>query len=262
MRPTRSTASAAARRTSTPPPTSATSATTAATPAATRGPPLDVAAREIELHGLDGRAFTLAHAGGRRRVPTRAARALQRLQRARGGRDSRSRSASSLDDVVAGLGRVHGGVRTLRADRGRRPRPAPAADQEPGRRERGGADARRRRRLPTLVVIALNDAIADGRDVSWIWDVDFEPLLDAGSSGSSRRATARPSSRCASPTAGFAARADRGRPGPRAALDRGLELTPPRRRARRPPHLHRDARAARDRGRARARAGRTGSRTA
>ena len=27
--------------------------------------------------------------------------------------------------------------------------------------------------------MALNDAIADGRDVSWIWDVDFE-LLGAG----------------------------------------------------------------------------------
>src|SRR6185295_9399639 len=27
-------------------------------------------------------------------------------------------------------------------------------------------------------VVALNDAIADGRDVSWIWDVDFEPLLE------------------------------------------------------------------------------------
>jgi UDP-N-acetylmuramyl tripeptide synthase len=27
--------------------------------------------------------------------------------------------------------------------------------------------------------IALNDGIADGRDVSWIWDADFE-LLDAG----------------------------------------------------------------------------------
>jgi UDP-N-acetylmuramyl tripeptide synthase len=26
-------------------------------------------------------------------------------------------------------------------------------------------------------VLALNDAIADGRDVSWIWDVDWEPLL-------------------------------------------------------------------------------------
>jgi UDP-N-acetylmuramyl tripeptide synthase len=24
----------------------------------------------------------------------------------------------------------------------------------------------------------VNDAIADGRDVSWIWDVDFEPLLE------------------------------------------------------------------------------------
>ena len=27
-------------------------------------------------------------------------------------------------------------------------------------------------------MIALNDAIADGRDVSWIWDVDFEPLFE------------------------------------------------------------------------------------
>ena len=26
-------------------------------------------------------------------------------------------------------------------------------------------------------MVALNDAIADGRDVSWIWDVDFEPLV-------------------------------------------------------------------------------------
>ena len=31
--------------------------------------------------------------------------------------------------------------------------------------------------LPPVLVVALNDAIADGKDVSWIWDVDFEPLL-------------------------------------------------------------------------------------
>ncbi len=31
---------------------------------------------------------------------------------------------------------------------------------------------------PRLAVVALNDAIADGKDVSWIWDVDFEPLLE------------------------------------------------------------------------------------
>ena len=30
---------------------------------------------------------------------------------------------------------------------------------------------------PKIAVVALNDAIADGRDVSWIWDVDFEPLI-------------------------------------------------------------------------------------
>src|SRR3954452_14211661 len=30
---------------------------------------------------------------------------------------------------------------------------------------------------PTLAVLALNDAIADGQGGSWIWDVDFEPLL-------------------------------------------------------------------------------------
>ena len=32
--------------------------------------------------------------------------------------------------------------------------------------------------VPPVLLIALNDAIADGQDVSWIWDVDFEPLLE------------------------------------------------------------------------------------
>ena len=31
---------------------------------------------------------------------------------------------------------------------------------------------------PGTLVVVLNDRIADGRDVSWIWDVDFEPLLE------------------------------------------------------------------------------------
>jgi UDP-N-acetylmuramyl tripeptide synthase len=29
---------------------------------------------------------------------------------------------------------------------------------------------------PTAILLALNDRIPDGRDVSWIWDVDFELL--------------------------------------------------------------------------------------
>jgi lipid II isoglutaminyl synthase (glutamine-hydrolysing) len=30
---------------------------------------------------------------------------------------------------------------------------------------------------PLTLLLALNDRTADGRDVSWIWDVDYEPLL-------------------------------------------------------------------------------------
>ena len=46
-------------------------------------PPLDIVAREIELHGLDGSAFTLVTPAGEVAGRARAARALQRLQRAR-----------------------------------------------------------------------------------------------------------------------------------------------------------------------------------
>lgn len=31
---------------------------------------------------------------------------------------------------------------------------------------------------PLHLLVALNDRTADGRDTSWIWDVDYEPLLD------------------------------------------------------------------------------------
>ena len=31
---------------------------------------------------------------------------------------------------------------------------------------------------PPHLLIALNDRTADGHDISWIWDVDYEPLLD------------------------------------------------------------------------------------
>ena len=101
-------------------------------------------------------------------------------------------------------------------------------------------------RPPRLAVVALNDEIADGRDVSWIWDVDFEPLL----AGLER--VVATGGRAAELALRFAyGGLDRDRievvPDARAALDRGLELTPARRRARRAPDLHGDARAAPDR---------------
>ena len=50
--------------------------------------------------------------------------------------------------------------------------------------------------VPPVLVVALNDAIADGQDVSWIWDVDFEPLLEHVGLRHRDAASAPPSSGC------------------------------------------------------------------
>ncbi len=50
--------------------------------------------------------------------------------------------------------------------------------------------------VPPVLVVALNDAIADGRDVSWIWDVDFEPLLEHVGLRHRHRRARRRSSAC------------------------------------------------------------------
>jgi len=79
---------------------------------------------------------------------------------------------------------------------------------------------------PRVAVIALNDEIADGRDVSWIWDVDFEPLLvglDALVATGSRAAElALRFAYGGLPRERIEVVPDLG-----TALDRGLELTPP-----------------------------------
>jgi UDP-N-acetylmuramyl tripeptide synthase len=79
---------------------------------------------------------------------------------------------------------------------------------------------------PRLLLVALNDEIADGRDVSWIWDVDFEPLLP----GLERLITS--GERAAELAlrfkyAGLAEDEIEVVPSLEEALDRGLELTPP-----------------------------------
>jgi UDP-N-acetylmuramyl tripeptide synthase len=78
---------------------------------------------------------------------------------------------------------------------------------------------------PKLAVVALNDGIADGRDVSWIWDVDWELLL----AGLDRvvvtgERAAEMALRCK--YAGFAPDAIEVVPELDHALDRGLGLTP------------------------------------
>ena len=193
--------------------------------AATRRPQLDVAAREIELDGLDGLASTLDTPEGATRVElpvpglynvynalgaaslAHALGATAGRDRARAARASAPRSAASS------------GSRPATGDRR-------AADQEPGRRQRGRADAASTAGAAPARAVALNDAIADGRDVSWIWDVDFEPLL-AGLErvvATGDRA-AELALRCA--YGGCAEERDRAStPTSSRALDRGLELTP------------------------------------
>ena len=115
---------------------------------------------------------------------------------------------ASLDEIVAGLGRFSAAFgRFERIPVGDKrilllliKNPA-GANEAVRTLVDGGA--------PTLAVIALNDAIADGRDVSWIWDVDFEPLL-AGLDRRRREAASAPrSSRSASRTAASTRRRSR-----------------------------------------------------
>ena len=139
-------------------------------------PVLDVVARDIEPDGLEHVSFSLVAPEGTQRVRLRVpglynvynALAAATLSRALGVR---------LDDIVTGLGRFGAAFgRFERIAVGDR-RLLMLLIKNPA----GANEAIRtlvEGRPPRLAVIALNDGIADGRDVSWIWDVDFEPLLD------------------------------------------------------------------------------------
>jgi UDP-N-acetylmuramyl tripeptide synthase len=140
-------------------------------------PPLDVAGRNLELHGLERAAFDLVTPQGTRRV-TLALPGLYNVYNALAAASLALALDVPLDDVVAGLERfsaAFGRFERIEID-GRKlvllliKNPA-GANEAIRTVVDGGA--------PKVAFVALNDAIADGRDVSWIWDVDFEPLLDA-----------------------------------------------------------------------------------
>jgi UDP-N-acetylmuramyl tripeptide synthase len=187
-------------------------------------PRLDVVAREVELHGLDGAAFTLSAREGDTRVEL-ALPGLYNVYNALGAAALALSLGVGLDDVRAGLGRFSAAFgRFERIGIGDKrllmlliKNPAGANEAIRTLVEAGG---------PRIAVIALNDAIADGRDVSWIWDVDFEPLA----SGLDRLVAT--GSRAAELALRFAyGGVERTRievvPALEAALDRGLELTEP-----------------------------------
>src|SRR5438128_343759 len=140
-------------------------------------PPLDIAAREIELEGIDRVSFDLITPDGSRRVQL-GVPGLYNVYNALG-------AASLARAVGASLDEIHRGLEAFHAAFGRFERIALDGKsllvlliKNPA----GANEAIRTLLLveaPRLVLVALNDATADGKDVSWIWDVDFEPLLPA-----------------------------------------------------------------------------------
>ena len=139
-------------------------------------PALHVVARDVELVGLDHVSFTLVTPEGDRRVRLRVP-GLYNVYNALAAATLARALGASLDDVATGLGRFGAAFgRFERIALGDRrvlllliKNPA-GANEAIRTLVEGGR--------PRLAVVALNDAIADGKDVSWIWDVDFEPLLD------------------------------------------------------------------------------------
>jgi len=138
-------------------------------------PELQVIAREIRLHGLESVEFSLHMSGAARDVRLRLP-GLYNVYNALAAAALTGALGASLDEVVAGLERFSAAFgRFERIAVGDRNLLMLLVKNPAGANEvvrtivDGGA--------PSLAVIALNDAIADGRDVSWIWDVDFEPLL-------------------------------------------------------------------------------------
>ncbi len=187
-------------------------------------PALDVVGREVELRGLDGAAFTLEAPQGTVRVEL-ALPGLYNVYNALGAASLALVLGASPAEVAAGLGRFTAAFgRFERIPVGERRLlmllvKNPAGANEIVRTLVESAP-------PRVAVVALNDGIADGRDVSWIWDVDFEPLL---ARLDTLVATGARAEELALRFAYAGLPRDRieviGDLAP--ALDRGLELTPP-----------------------------------
>ena len=186
-------------------------------------PPLDVVARRIELQGLESSSFELATPEWTRTVALPLP-GLYNVYNAVAAASLARELGRGPDEIVAGLERFTGAFgRFERIPIGDRTLVVlliknPAGANEAVRTLVAGG-------RPRLAVVALNDAIADGQDVSWIWDADFEPLAE----GLDRLIAS--GSRAAELALRFAyAGFDEARielvPDLERALDRGLELTP------------------------------------
>jgi UDP-N-acetylmuramyl tripeptide synthase len=132
--------------------------------------PLDLAARAINLRGLDGTAFDLCRGEEHVRVEL-ALPGLYNVENALAAAALAVVLGEPLEVIAEGLGRFRGAfgrfqrLRVGEADLVLLLIKNPAGANEVLRILPEG-DA--------TLLFALNDRIADGRDVSWVWDVDWE----------------------------------------------------------------------------------------
>jgi UDP-N-acetylmuramyl tripeptide synthase len=187
-------------------------------------PPLGVRATAIELDGLESASFTLETPAGTAQVRLPLP-GLYNVYNALGAAALAHALGVSLPEIRDGLERFGAAFgRSERIAAGDRTLlilliKNPAGANEAVRTLALGGP-------PSLLLVALNDAIADGKDVSWIWDVDLEPLLAVTERllASGDRA-AELGVRCV--YGGLDEQRLEVEPSLERALDRGLELTPP-----------------------------------
>ena len=137
-------------------------------------PALDVVARDIELHGLTASSFRLVTADADATVEL----SLPGLYNVYNATAAASLGIAlgvplaTIREALGGFRAAFGRFERIRSGNKRVVMllvKNPAGANEVLRTLETG--------VPPVLVLALNDAIADGRDVSWIWDVDFEPIL-------------------------------------------------------------------------------------
>ena len=141
-----------------------------------RRPKPTVVGRAVELRGIRSAAFTL-HAGSRSARVELPLPGLYNVYNALGAAALALSLGAELEDVVAGLGEVEpafGRAETVTV--GGRDASLLLVKNPAGANEVLRTLALERRQLDLLGV--LNDGIADGRDVSWVWDADWELLRD------------------------------------------------------------------------------------
>ncbi len=139
-------------------------------------PPLAFAATNIRLLGMEGATFTVSHEAARPFDITTRVPGLYNIYNALG---------ASVTAVTLGVTSeiVAGALRTFVAPFGRIERVALHGRRLTLALIKNPTGANEVLRLvtsatPAPLLLCINDLIADGRDVSWLWDTDFEMLAD------------------------------------------------------------------------------------